>query len=228
MSVALSSTSFTPLCPTPICPMNPPVAPLLTLQPPTRCLASLPPTTPTCHPIPWLLYLPPSCPSTPSPSAASPRDWSRPSRSKKSNTATNYSQPTTVTSDWKTSSLSMKKATALPLKATRGTLTTQTSRSLSGRGSTALPSGSKWLMKAWCWPTLKSKALSPIPILSLSMLPPSFRQSPLTPFPSGSTSSSSASCPSFTCSSMLPRSWTIGALLPTSLATKSTMINWPT
>jgi len=227
--VASSSTSSTlpPLCLTPICPMNPPTAPLLTLQPPTRCLASSPPTIPTCRPIPWLLYLPPNHPSTPSPSAASPRDWSRPSKSEKNDTATNYSQPTTVTSNWKTSLLSMKKATALLPKATRGILTTQTSRSRSEKGYTALPSGSKWLMKAWCWPTPKSKAPSPIPILSLSMLPPSFHQSPLTPFPSGSTNFPSASQLSFTCSPMLPRNWTIGVLLLTSLTIGSTTTSWP-
>jgi len=180
-----------PPCPTPICPMNLPVAPLLTLQPPTRCLASLPQMTPACRPIPWLLYLPPNHPSTPSPSAVSPKDWSRPSRSEKNDMATNCSQPTTVTSNWKTSLLSMRKATAPLPKATRAILTTQTSRSLLEKDYTVLPSGSSWPMKAWCWLTPKSKVPSPIPILSLSMLPLSFCQSPLTPFPNGSTSSSS-------------------------------------
>ena len=220
MSAASSSTSSTPTCPMLTCPLNPPTAPLLTLQPPTTCPAPSPPTTPICHPIPWPLYSPLNHPSMPLPSAASPRDWSKLSKSKKSDMGINCSQPKTITSDWKTSLLTMKKATAPLPTATSATSTIQTSKSPSAKACTAPPNGSKWPMKVWCWPIPKSKVLNPTPILSLSMLPPSFRQSPLTPFPNGSISSSSASQPSSTCSLTLPKSWTIGALPPISLCYK--------
>jgi len=120
----------------------------------------------------------------------------------------------------------MNRAMAALPKATNAMSTTQTSRSLSEKDYTTLPSGSKWRMKAWYWHTPKSKAPSLTPILSLSTLSPSFRQSLLTPYPNGSTSSSLANRPSSTCLSMLPRNWTIGALLPISLATRSTTTRW--